>query len=978
MDPAETIVLPSPAAPPRRTPLPLLAAVVPVVSGLVLFVVTGSSLSLCFAALGPVMILASFLDGVRQRRRATRLAKAEENEAWERVEEIVVARAEAARLRLLRATPIVAECLTEPPLRRSALPADAVVAIGHGDAESPLRFSGSGERAERFRAQHGTLPGGPITAPLRGGVCLRGPEPVVAAIARAMVLQLCLRHANGAIRLEGDGIARIGLAALPQARRRSHEASPVHIGMERTATAGARLALVGPAAPPPPGFDTVIDVRDPGAAEVRTPDGIRLCAAEGVSAAQAAVLVQGFVDDQAGEAELPAAVALRDVLGARGEEGGEGLAVAIGRDAEGPVLVDLVGDGPHALVTGVTGAGKSELLISWVTALASAHPAERLSFVLADFKGGTAFEPLRALPQVAAVITDLDADGAARGVRSMRAELRRREGILAEHGARSIAEAGDALGRLVIVVDEFAALLQEHPDLATVFTDIAARGRALGMHLILGTQRATGVIRDALATNCPLRIALRVTDPADSRAMIGTDEAASLPGDAAGRGLALVRRPQDAAPAVFRVARTGPGELAAVVDCAAGQARARSPWLPALPLRLSRAGRTGVRMPDAVAGEVVLGLADEPDQQRQIWRTLRLGEARGLMVFGGPGSGKSTALCAIAEQVPQGLLLPHDPEQAWSLIDAIAEGRRAMPPLLAVDDVDRHLASFPVEYASAWAERLQRVIRAAGTHGGTVLLSASRCSGPLAVLADLLPARAILRTASRTEHLACGGEPATFDPERPPGRAVLGGTEMQFALPDVPGDASVGPASGADVADGTAQTRRGRGGQGAGAGTASTPPWQPRSALVGVVSTTPARTHQALAARFGPDVVQLVGDGAVVIPPRITQGDPDRASQTVLVADPDTWQRQYALWQRVCRGGEVVVLAEAARELRTLAGVRELPPYALPFAGRGWTIDPDGRPVRVILPGATSRDRPPSRDEILPPDRVSPEAPPAK
>ena len=76
-----------------------------------------------------------------------------------------------------------------------------------------------------------------------------------------------------------------------------------------------------------------------------------------------------------------------------------------------------------------------------------------------------------------------------------------------------------------------------------MFTDIAARGRALGMHLILGTQRATGVIRDALATNCPLRIALRVTDPADSKAMIGTDAAAALPGDAGGRGLAYVRRP---------------------------------------------------------------------------------------------------------------------------------------------------------------------------------------------------------------------------------------------------------------------------------------------------------------------------------------------------------------------------------------------------------------------------------------------------
>jgi S-DNA-T family DNA segregation ATPase FtsK/SpoIIIE len=948
MDPAETIVLPAPVAPLQRAPLPLLAAVVPVVSGVVLFAVTGSPLSLCFAALGPVMILASFLDGARQRRRAARRARAEEDEAWERVEEIVVARAEAEVARLRRATPDVAGCLAEPPLRRTALAEDAVVAIGRGDGASPLRFSGSGERAERFRAQHGTLPGVPVTAPLQAGVCLRGPEPIVAAVARAMVLQLCLRHANGAIRLEGDGIARIGLAALPQARRHGHGASPVHVGAERTATVGARLALVGPAAPPPPGFDTVIDVCDPGTAEVRTPDGGLLCAAEGVSETQAAALVQGFVDEQEGTAELPAAVALADVLGVHDRGVREELAVAVGRDAEGAVLVDLVGDGPHALVTGVTGAGKSELLISWVTALAAAHPAERLSFVLADFKGGTAFEPLRALPHVAAVITDLDAEGAARGVRSLRAELRRREGILAGHGARSIAEAEGVLARLVIVVDEFAALVQEHPDLASVFTDIAARGRALGLHLILGTQRATGVIRDALATNCPLRIALRVTDPADSRAMIGTEEAASLPGDAAGRGLALLRRPQDIAPAVFRVARTAPEDLVAVVARSAGQAQARSPWLPALPLRLSRPRSSVAGVPAAV-GEVVLGLADEPDRQRQTWRTLRVGQERGLTIFGGPGSGKSTALRAIAEQVPQALLLPHDPEQSWSLIDAIAEGRRAMPPLLVVDDVDRHLAAFPIEYATAWAERLQRVIRAAGAHGGTVLLSAARCSGPVAALADLLPARAILRTASRTEHLACGGEPAAFDAGRPPGRGVLDGTELQFALPTEAERAAAGSAE-----NEPAQDRRRRSRSAAEAGTGRTPLWQPRAALVGVVSTTPTRTRETLAARFGEDAVHLLGDAAAVLP-EVAPGAPERGARILLVGDSDTWQRQYALWQRISRGGEIVVLAEAARELRTLAGVRELAPYALPFAGRAWTIDPDGRPSRVLLPGAAAQ-----------------------
>lgn len=158
-------------------------------------------------------------------------------------------------------------------------------------------------------------------------------------------------------------------------------------------------------------------------------------------------------------------------------------------------------------------------------------------------------------------MTDLDDEGARRGVQSLTAELRRREAVLADLGAKNIAEADGRLARLVIVVDEFAALLQDHPDLGAVFTDVAARGRALGMHLILGTQRAAGVIRDGLAANCPLRVSLRVTEAADSRLVIGSDDAAELPGGAASRGLAFVRRPQDAAATAVRVALAGASDL---------------------------------------------------------------------------------------------------------------------------------------------------------------------------------------------------------------------------------------------------------------------------------------------------------------------------------------------------------------------------------------------------------------------------------
>ncbi|MFC0198762.1 FtsK/SpoIIIE domain-containing protein, partial [Microbacterium arthrosphaerae] len=257
-----------------------------------------------------------------------------------------------------------------------------------------------------------------------------------------------------------------------------------------------------------------------------------------------------------------------------------GLAVVIGVAGADPVVVDLVADGPHAVVAGVTGAGKSELLITWILALCGTYSTEEVTFLLADFKGGTAFDPLAGVPHVTGVITDLDGAGARRAIESLRAELRRREATIAAAGARDIVDPRVPLSRLVVVVDEFAALLADHPELHGLFADVAARGRALGIHLILGTQRAAGVIRDNLLANCPLRVSLRVTDRADSRALLGSDDAALLPGGVAGRGTAFVRRAGDAAPQQVRIALSGPDDVARAVG-RGGSAVPERPWLPA-------------------------------------------------------------------------------------------------------------------------------------------------------------------------------------------------------------------------------------------------------------------------------------------------------------------------------------------------------------------------------------------------------------
>src|SRR5690606_1531963 len=125
---------------------------------------------------------------------------------------------------------------------------------------------------------------------------------------------------------------------------------------------------------------------------------------DALSADQLAALAAHWPGWAAGS-EVPETLALAEL-----EPAGEhaGLAATIGRDAAGSAVVDLHSEGPHAIVTGMTGAGKSELLITWVLALAATHAPTEVAFVLADFKGGTAFEALRPLPHVAAIITDLD------------------------------------------------------------------------------------------------------------------------------------------------------------------------------------------------------------------------------------------------------------------------------------------------------------------------------------------------------------------------------------------------------------------------------------------------------------------------------------------------------------------------------------------------------------------------------------------
>jgi S-DNA-T family DNA segregation ATPase FtsK/SpoIIIE len=341
--------------------------------------------------------------------------------------------------------------------------------------------------------------------------------------------------------------------------------------------------------------------------------------------------------------------------------------------------------------------------------MATEYSPDRVTFLLVDYKGGSAFGECVSLPHTVGLVTDLTPHLVRRALTSLRAELRYREHLLNAKGAKDLetlekCSDPDAPPALILVIDEFAALATEVPEFVDGVIDVAQRGRSLGLHLVMATQRPSGVIKDSLRANTNLRVALRVADEADSTDVLGVPLASSFDPGTPGRAAAklgpgrvadfqaayLGGRTMRAAPAPdVRVqelpfgpgqawvgvgqASSGAGEasrgageaflgaehrvrdiegaprdierLARTIADAADAQRLeipRRPWLDPLPelIDLDQLHRAGDTLP--------IGMVDEPESQTQRTFDLDLDAVGTLVVIGAGGAGKSTALRTLA------------------------------------------------------------------------------------------------------------------------------------------------------------------------------------------------------------------------------------------------------------------------------------------------------------------------------------------
>ena len=383
------------------------------------------------------------------------------------------------------------------------------------------------------------------------------------------------------------------------------------------------------------------------------------------------------------------------------------LAVPIGlRGQDDLVQLNLheKAHGPHGLIAGTTGSGKSETIQSYILSLAvNFHPHD-VAFLLIDYKGGGMANLFKNLPHLLGTITNLDGAQSMRALASINAEIHRRERLFGEFEVNHInqyqkkfknGEATEPLPHLFIISDEFAELKVNQPDFIKKLVSIARVGRSLGVHLILATQKPSGVVDDQIWSNSRFKIALKVADRSDSNEMLHTPDAAEI----TQTGRAYLQVGNNEVYELFQSAWSGadyqpekddmgiedhtiylinelgqyeilnedlsgledadeikevPTELDAIVHnihllCEEQEIPpVPQPWLPPLKERIALEELEEVQPAIAWAQEkslsILLGMADIPQAQKQESVSINLAKDGHVLLYGSPGTGKTTFL----------------------------------------------------------------------------------------------------------------------------------------------------------------------------------------------------------------------------------------------------------------------------------------------------------------------------------------------
>ena len=366
-------------------------------------------------------------------------------------------------------------------------------------------------------------------------------------------------------------------------------------------------------------------------------------------------------------------------------------ALELGPGAGGlPLSVDLF-SGPHAIVAGATGSGKTELLRRWMLEMAKRFRPDELSIICIDFKGGTGASELAHLPHLCALLTDLDTIEMDRVLLAIRSELTRREQVFVECRVRSFEELPTGrLGRLVIIVDEYQLLVERAATTTETMADVVARGRALGVHVILATQHPSRVIRDHIWANCGVRLALRLNDPAESRSLVGDDAATRLAvGQVACWDANGVRE--------GRVRPVTAAEIHEWVD--ESQSHNEPPWLTVPSAHELTRG----------VGECAVALRDVVSERR--FEAVEWQPRLRLAVQGFAGSGRTTVLRRIAELSEHVTWVSDaDPAGAFAALCIAAPPARTT---IIIDNLDDLLFGLDPEYRQAMLERLRFLSKSA-------------------------------------------------------------------------------------------------------------------------------------------------------------------------------------------------------------------------------------------------------------------------